>query len=93
MSIETPGVVNNLEDSNDEVENANECGEPSVKEKRRIFPKRCGTGTINIFILFFFDINAPLFSRTTENYSCLSGSHYLYQHGKKNKQRETKNCN
>ena len=53
MSIETPGVVNHLEDSNDEVENANECGEPSVKEKRRIFPKRCGTGTINIFILFF----------------------------------------
>ncbi|XP_015084501.1 uncharacterized protein LOC107027963 [Solanum pennellii] len=54
MSTETPGVVNHLEDSNDEVENANECGEPSVKEKRRIFPKRCGTG-----------------------------SHYLYQHGKK----------
>ncbi|KAK4734607.1 hypothetical protein R3W88_008868 [Solanum pinnatisectum] len=73
MSIETPDVVNHLEDSNnniesnelddsnDEVENANECGEPSVKEKHTIFPKRCGTGTINIFILFF-DINAPLFS-------------------------------
>ncbi|KAH0717388.1 hypothetical protein KY285_013419 [Solanum tuberosum] len=54
-SIETPEVVNHLEDSNnniesnelddsnDEVENANECGEPSVKEKRTIFPKRCGT--------------------------------------------------
>ncbi|XP_049381485.1 serine/threonine-protein phosphatase 7 long form homolog [Solanum stenotomum] len=73
MSIETPDVVNHLEDSNnniesnelddsnDEVENANECSEPSVNEKRTIFPKRCGTGTINIFILFF-DINAPLFS-------------------------------
>ncbi|KAK4708424.1 hypothetical protein R3W88_029349 [Solanum pinnatisectum] len=73
MSIETPDDVNHLEDSNnniesnelddsnDEVENANECGEPSVKEKRTIFPKRCGTDTINIFILFF-DINAPLFS-------------------------------
>ena len=34
-------------------------------------------------LFYFFDINAPLFSRTTENYSCLSGSHYLYQHGKK----------
>lgn len=57
MSIETPDVVNHLEDSNnniesnelddsnDEVENANECGEPSVKEKRTIFPKRCGTGS------------------------------------------------
>ncbi|KAK4736848.1 hypothetical protein R3W88_000545 [Solanum pinnatisectum] len=63
MSIETPDAVNHLEESknniegneldysNDEVENANECGEPSVKEKR----------TINIFILFF-DINPPLFS-------------------------------
>uniref|UniRef100_M1B6J5 Uncharacterized protein n=1 Tax=Solanum tuberosum TaxID=4113 RepID=M1B6J5_SOLTU len=27
------------------VENAGECGEPSVKEKRMIFPKRCGTGS------------------------------------------------
>uniref|UniRef100_M1B6J7 Uncharacterized protein n=1 Tax=Solanum tuberosum TaxID=4113 RepID=M1B6J7_SOLTU len=57
MSIETLDVVYNLEDSNiniesnelddsnDEVENAGECGEPSVKEKRMIFPKRCGTGS------------------------------------------------
>ncbi|XP_049346784.1 uncharacterized protein LOC125811321 [Solanum verrucosum] len=57
MSIETPDVVNHLEDSNnniesnelddsnDEVENANESGEPSVKEKLTIFPKRCGTGS------------------------------------------------
>ncbi|KAK6775692.1 hypothetical protein RDI58_026693 [Solanum bulbocastanum] len=55
MSIETPDVVNHLEDSNnniesnelddsnDEVEYANECGEPLVKEKRTIFSKRCGT--------------------------------------------------
>ncbi|KAK4710158.1 hypothetical protein R3W88_004671 [Solanum pinnatisectum] len=55
MSIETL-MLNELDDSNDEVENANECGEPSVKENRTFFPKRCGTGTINIFILFF-DIN------------------------------------
>ena len=34
-------------------------------------------------LFYFFDINTPLFSRTTENYSCLSGSHYFYQHGKK----------
>ncbi|KAG5624420.1 hypothetical protein H5410_009638 [Solanum commersonii] len=37
------GESNELDDSNDEVEKANECGEPSVKEKRTIFPKRCGT--------------------------------------------------
>ncbi|KAK4739759.1 hypothetical protein R3W88_003456 [Solanum pinnatisectum] len=73
MSIETPDAINHLDDSNnniesnelddsnDEVENANECGELSVKEKCTIFPKRCGTGTINIFILFF-DTKAPLFS-------------------------------
>ncbi|XP_049347717.1 uncharacterized protein LOC125812234 [Solanum verrucosum] len=57
MSIKTPDVVNNIEDSNiniesnelddsnDEVENARECGEPSVKEKRTIFSKCCGTGS------------------------------------------------
>ncbi|KAK6791309.1 hypothetical protein RDI58_010390 [Solanum bulbocastanum] len=61
MSIETPVAVNHLkdsnnniksnelDDSNDEVENANECGEPSVKEKRTIFPKRCGTGSYYLY--------------------------------------------
>uniref|UniRef100_M1CP41 Serine/threonine-protein phosphatase 7 long form homolog n=1 Tax=Solanum tuberosum TaxID=4113 RepID=M1CP41_SOLTU len=48
-NIEIEG--NELDDSNNEVdgndpENASEGGEPSVKKKRTIFPKFCGTGTI-----------------------------------------------
>ncbi|KAK6774110.1 hypothetical protein RDI58_029349 [Solanum bulbocastanum] len=42
---------NELDDSNNEVdgndpENASGGGAPSVKKKRTIFPKLCGTGTI-----------------------------------------------
>ncbi|KAG5628112.1 hypothetical protein H5410_013330 [Solanum commersonii] len=60
MSIKTSDVVNNLEDSNiniesnelddsnDEVENASECGEPSVKEKRKFFLSVVGMG-VTIF--------------------------------------------
>ncbi|TMW87171.1 hypothetical protein EJD97_020328 [Solanum chilense] len=48
MSIKTPDIVNQLEDSNDEVENANKYGELAMKEKRMISPKNCELG-VTIF--------------------------------------------
>ncbi|KAK6796253.1 hypothetical protein RDI58_003954 [Solanum bulbocastanum] len=65
FNIEIEG--NELDDSNNEVdgndpENASGGGEPSVKKKRTIFPKLCGTGTI------FLSFGEPLFLNITASF-------------------------